>query len=210
MTESPPRPNRNMAGKPAGPPTIASQDLLAGRREVLIQHGAQPSLPKPTAPLLDTPQSITDIPRQLLDDQGVTTMRDALRNVPGISIAAGEAGSQGDGLTLRGFTARNDFYLDGMHDFGSYYRDPFYLDRIEVLKGPSSILFGRGSTGGVIQQVSKMPTLEGFTAGTLAFGTDGTKRTTLDYDRAVPTLGEGAALRINVMAHDSEVAQRDF
>jgi catecholate siderophore receptor len=169
-----------------------------------------PSLPKLTAPLLDTPQSITDIPRQLMNDQGVTTMRDALRNVPGVSIAAGEAGSQGDSLTLRGFSARNDFYLDSMHDFGSYYRDPFYLEKIEVLKGPSSILFGRGSTGGVVQQVSKLPTLDGFTAGTLVFGTDATKRTTLDYDRAVPTLGEGAALRINVMAHNSEVAQRDL
>jgi catecholate siderophore receptor len=168
----------------------------------------QPALPKLTAPLRETPQSITDIPRQLMDDQGVTTMRDALRNVPGISLSAGEASSQGDSLTLRGFTARNDFYLDGMHDFGSYYRDPFYLDRIEVLKGPSSILFGRGSTGGVIQQVSKTPLLDSFTAGSVALGTDMTKRVTIDYDRAVPTLGEGAALRINVMAHDSNVAGR--
>jgi catecholate siderophore receptor len=205
----------------AAPAAAQSADAAPMRLPALSVEGSQPSggtdyktdqpaLPKLTAPLLDTPQSITDIPRQLLDDQGVTTMRDALRNVPGISIAAGEGGSQGDSLTLRGFTARNDFYLDGMHDFGSYYRDPFYLDKIEVLKGPSSILFGRGSTGGVIQQVSKTPTLEGFTAGTIALGTDATKRTTLDYDRAVPTLGEGAALRINVMAHDSEVAERDF
>ena len=56
--------------------------------------------------------------------------------MPGISLAAGEAGAQGDNLTLRGFTARNDFYLDGMRDFGSYYRDPFNLEAIEVLKGP--------------------------------------------------------------------------
>ena len=92
-----------------------------------------------------------------MDDQGATTIRDALRNVPGISLAAGEGGAQGDSLTIRGFTARNDIYLDGMRDFGSYYRDPFYLEGIQVLKGPSSILFGRGSTGGVVEQDSKLP-----------------------------------------------------
>src|SRR5258708_17599960 len=119
----------------------------------------QPALPKLTAPLRETPQSITDIPRQLMDDQGVTTMRDALRNVPGISLSAGEASSQGDSLPLRRFTARNDFYLDGMHDFGSYYLDPFYLDRIEVLKGPSSILFGRGSPDRVLQHSCPTPLL---------------------------------------------------
>ena len=99
-----------------------------------------------------------------MEDQGVTAVREALRNVPGISLAAGEAGAQGDSLTLRGFNARNDFYLDGMRDFGSYYRDPFNLNEIEVLKGPASILFGRGSTGGVINQVSKQPQLAPITA----------------------------------------------
>src|SRR6201747_1002816 len=105
-----------------------------------------PSLVRLTQPLLDTPQSINVIPQQLMQDQAVTSVRDAFRNVPGISLAAGEAGAQGDNLTIRGFTARNDFYLDGMRDFGSYYRDPFNLQEIEVFKGPSSVLFGRGST----------------------------------------------------------------
>src|SRR5580698_3999719 len=71
-----------------------------------------PQLPKLSQPLLDTPQSVNVVPRQLMDDQGITATRDALRTVPGISLAAGEAGAQGDNLTLRGFTARNDFYLD--------------------------------------------------------------------------------------------------
>ena len=102
------------------------------------------------------------IPRQLIEDQADTSVREALRNVPGISIAAGEAGAQGDNLTIRGFSARNDLYLDGMRDFGSYTRDPFYLESIEVLKGPASILFGRGSTGGVVEQNSKMPKLDTF------------------------------------------------
>jgi catecholate siderophore receptor len=90
----------------------------------------QPSLPKLTQPLLDTPQTVDVVPRQLMDDQATTNFRDALRNVPGISLAAGEFGAQGDSLTIRGFTARGDIYLDGMRDFGSYYRDPFYLEGI--------------------------------------------------------------------------------
>src|SRR5262249_19807706 len=142
-----------------------------------------PSLLKLTEPMRDTPQSIDAVPRQLLDDQGVNTMRDALRNVTGISLAAGEATQQGDNLTLRGFSARSDIYLDGMRDFGSYYRDPFYLEDIQVLKGPSSILFGRGSTGGVVEQDSKQPSLSRFGAASIALGTDATKRTTLDVNQ---------------------------
>ncbi len=169
----------------------------------------QPSLPKLTGPLRDTPQSITVVPRELLDDRGVTSVSDALRNVPGISLAAGEAGAQGNNLTLRGFTARNDIFLDGMRDFGSYYRDPFNLDAIEALKGPSSILFGRGSTGGVINQVSKSPLLSPFVAGTVTFGTDDTKRATVDVNQPLPALGSGTAVRLNAMGHESQVADRD-
>jgi catecholate siderophore receptor len=169
----------------------------------------QSTLTKLPAPLRDTPQSIDIVPGQYIQDRGITNTSDALRAVPGVSLAAGEAGAQGNSLTLRGFSARNDIFLDGMRDFGSYYRDPFNYDEIEVLKGPSSILFGRGSTGGVVNQVSKAPLLGGFTAGSLAVGTDGTKRATVDADTPVPELGTGAAFRINGMVHDSQVAGRD-
>jgi len=169
----------------------------------------QPSLPKLTEPLLNTQQTINVIPRQVLDDQGVTTFRDALRNVPGVTLAAGEGGSQGDNLSIRGFTARNDIFLDGMRDFGSYYRDPFYLERIEVLKGPASILFGRGSTGGVVEQDSRVPKLVPFIEGTVSLGTDLTRRITADVNQPLPEWGQGAAIRLNVMAHDSEVTDRD-
>src|SRR5579883_3273099 len=155
----------------------------------------QPALPKLQGPLRDTPQSITVVPRQYMEDRGVTNESDALRGVPGISLAAGEAGAQGNSLSLRGFTARNDIFLDGMRDFGSYYRDPFNLDEIEVLKGPSSVLFGRGSTGGVVNQVSKTPQLAPLTAGSITFGTDNTKRATVDLARPLPELGQGAAVR---------------
>lgn len=167
------------------------------------------SLTKLTEPLRDTPQTVTIVPQQLMEDQGVTTLRDALRNVTGISLNAGEASRQGDSLTIRGFTASNDFYLDGMNDFGSYYRDPFNLEQVEVLTGPSSVLFGRGSTGGVVNQVSKTPFLGSLTAGTVSLGTDLTKRVTADVNTPVPALGSGAAFRINLMADNSDVARRD-
>ena len=175
------------------------------------QRGYQtsiPSLAKYTRPLNDTPQSINVVPRQLIEDENIIQTRDALRNVPGVSLGAGEAGAQGDNLTLRGFSARNDFYLDGMRDFGSYYRDPFDLESIEVLKGPSSVAFGRGSTGGVINQVSKQPGLTPITAGSLTFGTDGTRRITADMNRAITGLA-GAAVRLNVMADENGVAGRN-
>ncbi|WP_158747795.1 TonB-dependent siderophore receptor [Acidisphaera sp. L21] len=168
-----------------------------------------PTIDKLTQPLLDTPQSISVQPRALLDDKGVTTLRDALRDVPGVSLQAGEGGQQGDNLSIRGFNAQNDFYLDGMHDFGSYYRDPFNLESVEVLKGPSSILFGRGSTGGIINQVSKQAQLDPVTTASVAFGTDGTKRTTFDMDRAIPGV-TGAAIHLNGMIDDGGVAGQDY
>jgi catecholate siderophore receptor len=97
------------------------------------------SLPKFTQPLVDTPQTIDIVPQHVIQDQGATTLRDTLRNVAGISIAAGEGGAQGNNLTVRGFTARNDIFLDGMRDFGSYYRDPFDMQEVAVLQGPSSV-----------------------------------------------------------------------
>ena len=83
----------------------------------------------------------------------------AVRNVPGLTIGAAEGGQIGNNINLNGFSARTDIYLDGMRDRGQYYRDTFALEQIEVLMGPSSMLFGRGSTGGVINQVTKKPSL---------------------------------------------------
>jgi catecholate siderophore receptor len=183
------------------PISVQGSDTQGGYQTVV------PALSNLTQPLLDTPESISVIPRQLMDDQGVTAVRDALRNVPGISLAAGEAGAQGDNLTLRGFSARNDFYLDGMRDFGSYYRDPFNLQEIEVLKGPASVLFGRGSTGGVINQVSKQPQLAPITSATTVLGTDGTYRVTGDINRTIEGL-DGAAFRLDVMGNLNGIAER--
>ena len=166
-------------------------------------------LTKYSQPVLDTPQTISVVPQHIMQEQGTTTLRDALRNVAGISLAAGEGGSQGDNLTIRGFTARNDIFLDGMRDFGSYYRDPFDQESIAVLQGPSSVVFGRGSTGGVVSQTSKLPRREGFVSGSLDFGTDATRRMTLDIDEPLRALGRDTAFRLNLMSNDSDVADRN-
>jgi catecholate siderophore receptor len=143
-----------------------------------------------------------------MQQQGATTLRDSLRNVAGISLAAGEGGSQGDNITIRGFTARNDLFIDGMRDFGSYYRDPFNTEEVEVLQGPSSVTFGRGSTGGVVNQATKRANLNQFLAVDLAFSTDATRRATLDWNIPVPSLGSGAAFRLNAMGDIGGVAGR--
>src|ERR1700729_3074262 len=117
---------------------------------------------KVPAALRDIPQSVVVVNRDLLDAQVATSFQDALRNVPGITIGGAEGGQIGNNINLRGFTARTDIYMDGFRDPGQYYRDIFDLSAIEVLKGPSSMMFGRGSTGGVINQVSKVPELKAF------------------------------------------------
>jgi catecholate siderophore receptor len=167
------------------------------------------SMNKFSEPLIDTPQSITVVPQFVVKDEGVSTLRDTLRNVPGISLAAGEAGAQGDNLTIRGFTARNDIFLDGIRDFGSYYRDSFNYEQVEALEGPAGIDFGRGSTGGVINQESKVPAAEKFADVETQFGTDLTRRITADLNAPYPDTLGGTALRLNVMADEANVAERD-
>ncbi len=172
------------------------------------------SMDRFTEPLLETPQSVTVVPQFVMEDQGLSTLKDTLRNVPGISLAAGEAGAQGDNLTIRGFTARNDVFLDGIRDFGSYYRDSFNYEQVDALEGPAGIQFGRGSTGGVVNQESKVPQAEQFVRVQAQFGTDLTRRVTADIngplgtDRVGTELG-GAALRLNMMAEEAGVAERD-
>jgi catecholate siderophore receptor len=167
------------------------------------------ALSKFTGPLLDTPQSVNVLAKALLQDQGVTTFRDALRNSPGISLAAGEGALQGDNLTIRGFSAQDDIFLDGVRDFGSYYRDPFNYEQVDVLEGPAGVEFGRGSTGGVINQESKVAQLRPFMNFDASLGTDFTRRFTGDINEPLPHVANGASFRINFMGHDSNIAQRN-
>jgi catecholate siderophore receptor len=148
---------------------------------------------KTSTPIRDIPQTVNVVNRAVLDAQNATTLKDALRNVPGITISAGEGGQIGDSINLRGFSARTDMYIDGFRDRGQYSRDTFYLESVEVLKGPSSMLFGRGSTGGVINQNSKKPRLKESGEITVSAGTDDYYRTTLDINQPI---NDTAAFRI--------------
>jgi catecholate siderophore receptor len=165
------------------------------------------SMPKYDEPLMEVPQTVAVVSQTLLQEEGTTTLRDALRNVAGISLAAGEGGAQGDNLTIRGFTARNDIFLDGMRDFGSYYRDSFNYQDVDVLQGPTSVTFGRGSTGGVVNQESKVPVDRPFVNGSLVFGSDATRRITADINQPI---GKETAFRLNLMGVDQGVAGRDI
>jgi catecholate siderophore receptor len=108
-------------------------------------------------PAKDIPQSLTVVNEKLIHDQGKDSFKSALENVVGITFEAGEGGRVGDNIRMRGFSAAGDMYSDGMRDIAQYNRDLFNVERVEVLRGAASMLFGRGSTGGVINQVSKQP-----------------------------------------------------
>jgi catecholate siderophore receptor len=184
--------------------TLPTVDVQDQRSRYISNNLGLARLPQPVR---DIPQSITIVPQEMMQEQAVTTFRDALRNVTGISLAAGEGGgAQGDNLTLRGFSARNDYFLDGIRDQGSYTRDVFNIEAIEVLKGPSAVLFGRGSTGGAINQVSKTPRLEPLYTASVSVGTGQLLRGTADINQP---LSKTVALRVNLLAHDSETVDRN-
>ena len=184
---------------------------LQATADASVTAAAAMPLTRFTETLTETPQSITVVPQYVLTEQGVTTLRDTLRNVPGISLAAGEAGAQGDNLTIRGFSARNDIFLDGVRDFGSYYRDSFNYEQVEALEGPAGIEFGRGSTGGVINQESKVPVDRKVLSGGLELGTDLTRRFTVDVNQPLGhhANGGGTAFRLNLMGDEANIAGRD-
>ena len=156
---------------------------------------------------LNIPQSVTVINSALIASQGATRLEDALRNVPGITLNAGEGAARGDTVNIRGFSAFNDFFIDGIRDAAVYTRDIFDADSVEVLEGPSAVLFGRGSTGGVINQVTKAPLLTALDSFTSMVGTNDLVRATGDFN--LP-FGSASAVRLNVMGESSEVPGRDF
>ena len=151
--------------------------------------------------LRDIPQTVNVVNRAVLDSQAAISMTEALRNVPGVTISAGEGGQIGDNINLRGFSARTDMFTDGFRDRGQYVRDTFFIEAVEVLKGSSSMLFGRGSTGGVINQVSKRPGLRPVTDASVVIGTDKLIRSTIDVNRA---LSSNSAVRVAAVGMSAE------
>src|ERR1700722_3438633 len=154
----------------------------------------------------DISQSIDTVDRKELEEQHLTLLQDALRNVPGITLNSGEGGSHGDSVNLRGLSIPDSFFLDGVRDIGQYQRDVFNSDAISVLLGPASAVFGRGSTSGVINSISKQPLLAPLAALSVSAGQADYWRGTGDFN--LP-LSDSAAARVTVMDPRNGVVQRD-
>lgn len=164
--------------------------------------------PKATAPLLDTPQTITVISNQTIRKQNLLTLRDALQTIPGITFGAGEGGGGfGDSINLRGYSANNDITQDGVRDSAQYSRtDPFNLQQIEVYNGANSVYNGSGSVGGTINLVSKVPQAENLTVLEAGVGTEDYYRATVDSNWR---LSDFIAVRFNGMFHRNDYPGRD-
>lgn len=153
------------------------------------------------AAIRDIPQSISVVKEELVKSQNAFNLRDALKNVSGLTIAAGEGGRTGDSITLRGFAANSDTYLDGVKENGQYFRDTFFLDRVEVLKGASSVLFGRGSTGGVINPIAKKPLTTTHATADFTYGAYNFKRNTVDAGTAI---NDFLSVRLNTLYQEAD------
>lgn len=152
----------------------------------------------------DVPQAITTITRALMEEQEANSLREALRNVSGLSFNAAEGGRSGDNMMLRGFYTFGDMYLDGIRDTAQYNREVFNLEQVDVLRGAAAMLFGRGQAGGVINQVSKTPMLYGRSKMGFGVGSDGFFETKADLTQRI---GETTAFRLNMMSRDEDSAR---
>src|SRR3954468_16183579 len=171
-----------------GPVSVSDQADKNG-----LSH-SPPLASMPSTSLQDTPQAVNVIDQQTMKQQATTTLSDALRNVPGITIAIGEGGTlAGDQFKIRGFDAKDDVYLDGLRDFGAYTRDSFNYEEVQVLKGPSGLMFGRGTTGGAVNTLSKRPRLEDFASVDAYAGNGGYYRGLGDLNHRV---GDATAARL--------------
>jgi catecholate siderophore receptor len=151
------------------------------------------------APLRDVPQTINVVPQALLRDQGARSMQDVLKAVPGIGMSHGDG--QRDQVTIRGFSAISDQFVDGMRDDALYFRDLSNVEQIEVIKGPASVLYGRGSSGGMINRITKKPGIDRSEVS-LQMGRWGQKRG--EFDLARNLSDNGAAFRVTGAVEDSD------
>lgn len=198
--------------------TVAIEVRIAS--DVVNVTGGLPRVesPKYAAPLTETPQTIQVIPSALLEEQGAASLTDALRNVPGITMQAGEGGgasnTSGDMFNMRGFSANNSIFVDNVRDDGMLTRDVFNLQQIEVYSGPTGSDVGRTNAAGYINLTTKSPNREASRSGSLTYGDGEQVRTTLDVNQPFSIgergtfLGE-AAVRVNVLWQDGGVPRRD-
>ncbi|MFT4248212.1 MAG: catecholate siderophore receptor Fiu [Pseudomonas sp.] len=189
------------------PTTLDKIDVQADRaKRYLVET---PASPKFTQPLIDTPQTLNVIDKDLFNEQGATTLTEALRNSPGVgTFYVGENGntSTGDAIYMRGFDSSSSIFVDGIRDLGSISRDVFNIEQIEVEKGPAGTDNGRSAPTGAINLVTKQPFTTDALSASLTGGTDNQRRVSADWNK---TLGASSALRLNVVGQDSGVAGRD-
>jgi len=166
---------------------------VQGGREAATGYNAPTATTasKIEAPLRDIPQTVNVVPQELLRDQGARSMQDALKTVPGVGLSHGDG--QRDQVSIRGFTAIADQFIDGLRDDALYFRDLANIERIEVIKGPAAVLYGRGSSGGLINRVTKKPGND-LNEVTGQLGSWNQRRGEFDLGRAFKD--SGAALRV--------------
>ncbi|CAH1904995.1 Ferrichrome-iron receptor [Candidatus Nitrotoga sp. HW29] len=153
---------------------------------------------KTNTPLLDTPQSISVVTQAMIKDQAIQSMADTVRYVPGMGISQGEGNR--DALVFRGNRSTGDFFVSGIRDDVQYFRDIYNIERVEVLKGPNGMIFGRGGSGGVINRVVKEADWRQVRELTVQAGSFDTKRVALDVGQGV---NDVAAVRLNTMYENS-------
>jgi catecholate siderophore receptor len=172
-------------------PTASKENLLAKKSGIA----------KGNQDLKDIPQTVTVMTEKLMSDRNLDDFRQVLKTTSGVTFLAGETGEED--VRMRGFSLQQagDIYVDGLRDAPLIERDTFNLDRVEVLKGSASMLFGKGSTGGIVNQVNKQPFLMDQNEANITVGSGHSRRLTGDFNKQT---GEDSALRINAMVHKAE------
>src|SRR5690606_9435621 len=165
--------------------------------------------PKFPQPLVDTTRTLSVIGSDLFNEQGATSLAEALRNSPGVStFYVGENGNTttGDAIYMRGFDSSASIFVDGVRDLGAVTRDVFNIEQVEVAKGPAGSDFGRTSPTGAINLATKRASLDAHNLASVSLGSEGHKRVTADLNRR---LNGASAFRLNLMAQDTDAAGRD-
>ncbi len=182
------------AEKTLGTVTVREKAETAEGKDSL--RASETRIGKGKQQLRDIPQSITVVTEKQLDDRNLDTVKDALKQTAGITFQAAEGGEED--IRLRGFalSTTGDIFVDGLRDPAFYDRDTFNLDRVELLRGSASMLFGRGSTGGAVNQVNKVPRLMDESQVDFTVGSHNHRRVVGDFNQQT---GESSALRVSAM-----------
>lgn len=182
-----------------GQTTTLQEVRIVGAADQGYAPAASATATKTDSALLDTPQAVTVVTRQLIEDQAMQSMADVIRYVPGVVPAQGEGNR--DTAVFRGNSSTGDFFVDGMRDDLQYFRDLYNIDSVEALKGANAMIFGRGGAGGVLNRVTKTPQWTPRRAASLTLGSWADRRATVDLGSV---LSPGAAFRLNAMAEDAD------